>query len=206
MMQAFLEKQVHALSGLGYPASEEGIRIYNQQLAELIQKSSPDVQEEIRMQGRDMWREVLCLSFGLDLESAFTNSAQQGGELSIVEARNIMYKVAQRMQEPELLEKVAKLAASAPSSGSGANDNTYKHSIVQDILVHDVYLGKKNEKDSSLVEECGFGSGERGYVQMQCLMAEHQTDPLVAQYMGTAMVKILESAGIDLENLRPQQQ
>jgi predicted Fe-Mo cluster-binding NifX family protein len=48
------------------------------------------------------------------------------------------------------------------------------------------------------VEECGFESGEKGYVFMQCVMAEHQTDPLIGKYIGSAMMKVLQSAGVDL--------
>lgn len=204
MMQTFLEKQVHAIAGLGYPASEEGIRLYNQQLAELMQSSSPDIQEELRIQGRDMWREVLCLAFGLDLKTDLVKQTDNGDELSIVKARNIMHKVSQKMQEPAILEKVAHLVASVPAATAGNEDVTRKHTIVQEVLVHDVYLGKSDSSQMSLVEECGFAFGEKGYVQMQCLMAEHQMDPLVTQYMGGAMVKLLQAAGIDLAGLQQQ--
>jgi hypothetical protein len=47
------------------------------------------------------------------------------------------------------------------------------------------------------VEDCGFGAGTEGYVWMQMTMAEHQNDPLVAQYIGTAMMQILQVAGLD---------
>ena len=204
MMEAFLGTQVHVLAGLGYPASEQGIAMYNQHLAELMQNSPPDVQENLRIQGRDLWRKVLCLAFNLDMEKDMRN------EISIVDARNIMHKVSQRMQEPDILEKIAKLAATASlsegnidSSTFGANvENTRKHTIVQQVLVHDVYLGPTKESSKSLVEDSGFGKGEKGYVQMQCLMAEHQADPLVAQYMGGAMMRLLQAAGIDLQAMQ----
>lgn len=36
-----------------------------------------------------------------------------------------------------------------------------KHNIVQEVLVNEVYLSGS----PSLVEECGFGEGEEGYVR-----------------------------------------
>jgi hypothetical protein len=69
-----------------------------------------------------------------------------------------------------------------------------KHRIVQDVLVNEVYLGG----EPSLVSEFGFGEGEDAYVYLQCAMAEHQSDPLVAQYVGTAMMKIMTAAGLDM--------
>lgn len=72
-----------------------------------------------------------------------------------------------------------------------------KHHVVQEALVHKVYLGGEAEGVPSLVEDCGFGAGAEGYVRMQMTMAEHQNDPLVAQYIGTAMMQILKVAGLD---------
>lgn len=37
-------------------------------------------------------------------------------------------------------------------------------------------------------------------------MAEHQGDPLITQYVGAAMVKLLQSAGIDMAALQKQAQ
>jgi hypothetical protein len=71
-----------------------------------------------------------------------------------------------------------------------------KHHVVQEALVHKVYLGGA-DGEKSLVEECGFGAGAEGYVRMQMTMTEHQNDPLVAQYIGTAMMGILKVAGLD---------
>lgn len=70
-----------------------------------------------------------------------------------------------------------------------------KHHVVQEALVHKVYLGGDGP-GTSLVEECGFSAGTEGYVRMQMTMAEHQNDPLVAQYIGSAMMQILEVAGL----------
>lgn len=72
-----------------------------------------------------------------------------------------------------------------------------KHGVVQDVLVNEVYLGG----EPSLVSAFGFGEGEKGYVYMQCAMTEHQADPLVAQYVGTAMMKIMTAAGLDMKGM-----
>ena len=77
-------------------------------------------------------------------------------------------------------------------------DVTRRHQIVQEVLVNTVYLGGS----PSLVEECGFGPGEAGYVKLQCVMSEHQADPLIAQYVGSATMKLLEAAGIDLATMQ----
>jgi hypothetical protein len=82
-------------------------------------------------------------------------------------------------------------------------DMARKHTVIQQVMVDDVYLAGG---DMSLVSECGFGTGEDGYVRMQFAMAEHQGDPLITQYVGAAMMKLLESAGIDVSALQQQAQ
>lgn len=67
-----------------------------------------------------------------------------------------------------------------------------KHQVLQNVIVMDVYTGGS----PSIVEECGFGSGEKGYAQMQCVMAEFENDPLIAQYAGAAMMRIWEAGKI----------
>jgi len=191
-MEAFLGTQVHVLAGLGYEATERGIALYNQHLAELMRTAPPDEQEVLRRAGRDSWRRTLCLAFGLE-------DTPEEEEVSIVDARNIMHKVSQRMHEPNVLAKITKLVEDEKS-----DDITKRHTAVQQVLVEDVYLGREHTSSSSLVEECGFGPGEVGYVRMQCAMAEHQNDPLVAQYVGSAMQKVLQAAGIDLSQQSPQ--
>ena len=69
-----------------------------------------------------------------------------------------------------------------------------KHQVIQDVVVNYVYLGGS----PSLVEECGFGSGDKGYATMQYVMSYHENDPLCAQYTGSAMVKIWQAAGLDI--------
>lgn len=74
-----------------------------------------------------------------------------------------------------------------------------KHSIIQDVVVNQVYLGGH----PPLVEELGFGSGAKGYAIMQYVMAYHENDPLCMQYISSSMVKIWQAAGLDLRNANP---
>jgi len=192
MMEAFLGTQVHILAGLGYTPDEQGLALYNQQLLTFVQTASPELQEELRVKGRDTWREVLITAFNLSKDDPLMTT-----EMNIVDARNVMHKVSQRMQEPEILESIAKKCATIVTTDNDQMVMAQKHHIVQEVLVNEVYLGGT----VPLVEDCGFGTGAKGYVRMQCVMAEHQTDPLVAQYIGTAMMKILTSAGLDMSSV-----
>jgi len=191
MMEAFLGTQVHVLAGLGYTTDENGLGLYNQHFASLMQNADPDMQEKLRVSSRDLWRETLTTAFNISMADI------KAKEMSIVDARNTMHKVSQRMIEPVILETISQKSASLVSTANTPNDMAQKHQIVQDILVNMVYLGG----DPSLVEECGFESGEKGYVFMQCIMAEHQNDPLIAQYIGNAMMQVLTSAGLDMTAL-----
>ena len=69
-----------------------------------------------------------------------------------------------------------------------------KHQIIQDIVVNQVYLGGS----PCLVEELGFGSGEKGYAIMQYIMSYHENDPLCTQYTSSAMMRLWQAAGLDL--------
>lgn len=202
MIQIYLQTQCAVIQLLGYPPNEQGITLYTQHLAQAMQLSSPDVQEQLRTVSRDTYRMVLGGAFGIDL----VEEQKLKGEVSIVDARNMMHKVSTRMQESELLQKVS-AACSQPiaqndSPEAQAAELAYKHTQIQQIMVYDVYLSGS----PSLVEECGFGKGEEGYVRMQGALADHQTDPLIAQYVGGAMLKLLEAAGIDVRKLQQQQQ
>lgn len=73
-----------------------------------------------------------------------------------------------------------------------------RHHMVQETMVYDVYLGG----DPNLVSQNGFGDDEKAYVRMQMVMAEHTQDPLVSQYVGTAMMEILQAAGLDAQSLQ----
>lgn len=192
MMEAYLGSQVHVLAGLGYPPNENGLYLYNQQVAMFMQNTDPDTQEKLRIGSRDLWRTVLSTAFDISIEEISQS------EMDIVQAREAMYKVSQKMQSKEILDKVADQCAKLEKTGNSAMDMARKHHIVQDTLVHDVYLGG----NPTLVQELGFEeNGEKGYVLMQCIMAEHQNDPLVAQYVGAGMMKVLVSAGIDMAEI-----
>ena len=109
-----------------------------------------------------------------------------------------MHKVSQKMQDPEILETISKKSALLKTSGDAMMDMAMKHQVIQDTLVNDVYLGGS----PSLVEDCGFEKGEKGYVFMQCVIAEHQSDPLIGQYVGAGMMQIMKAAGIDLSDVQ----
>lgn len=157
-----------------------------------MQNTDPDTQEKLRIGSRDLWRTVLSTAFDISIEEISQS------EMDIVQAREAMYKVSQKMQSKEILDKVADQCAKLEKTGNSAMDMARKHHIVQDTLVHDVYLGG----NPTLVQELGFEeNGEKGYVLMQCIMAEHQNDPLVAQYVGAGMMKVLVSAGIDMAEI-----
>eukprot|EP00804_Cyclotella_cryptica_P027200 CCRYP_017182-RB/>CCRYP_017182-RB protein AED:0.16 eAED:0.15 QI:0/0/0/1/0/0/2/0/192 len=187
MIQIYLQTQCAVIQLLGYTPDEHGISLYTQHLSQAMQLSSPDVQEQLRTTSRDTYRTVLGGAFGMDL----ITEQRTKGELSIVDARNMMHKVSLRMQDDSVLEKVAR-----DSEAGRAMELAYKHTAIQKIMVYDVYLSGS----PCLVEECGFGKGEEGYVKMQGALADHQSDPLISQYVGGAMLKLLESAGIDMKN------
>ena len=231
-MEAYLGVQVHVLAGLGYRPDETGIALYNQQLNAYLHQTNhvtPEIIEQVRTAQRDIWRLVLSTAFGIDLTTIV--------ELPMDEARSIMHRVAQRMQDDDVLDEIAARCATmvVPSKlwtswGGGppftcfpchcrrlafpmfvththlhTDDNpqmefVQRHSIVQETLVHKVYLG------GSLLEECGFTPDEEGYIRLQLTMADHQNDPLVAQYIGTSMMKIVQVAGLADDVATMQQQ
>lgn len=94
-----------------------------------------------------------------------------------------MHKVSTKMQSEDILQIVTRTCASLPKV-EGQLDEAQRHHIVQQVMVNDVYLGG----DPPFIEEFGFGKGERGYVRMQMSMADHQNDPLVAQYIGSGQL------------------
>lgn len=195
MMEAFLGTQVHVLAGLGYAPNEEGMALYNQQLGMLMQTLDPETQENVRVKGRDTWRLVLSTAFNVPLEEI------EAKEMSIVDARNAMHKVSMRMMDPSFLEVVKKKcdAIEAPrEDGMTPAEMQMRHSIVQEAMITHVYLGG----EPTLVSELGFGEGERGYVFLQLVMSEHQSDPLVAQYVSSGMMQVLNAAGLDPATLQ----
>jgi len=115
MVAVYLETQCHVISLLGYAPDERGIALYTQHLSQALSLSSPEIQDKLRVSGRDTYRMVLAGAFDIPtlLSDQLTN-----GEVSVVDARNIMHKVSLRMHDPELLEKVAKRCAGISSAGN----------------------------------------------------------------------------------------
>mmetsp|Transcript_14100 Transcript_14100/g.21180 ORF Transcript_14100/g.21180 Transcript_14100/m.21180 type:complete len:324 (+) Transcript_14100:85-1056(+) len=203
MVATYIETQCHVITLLGYTPDERGIGLYTQHLQQALASASPEVQDMLRIAGRDTYRMVLANAFDLPL----MEEQESKGEMSIVDARNVMHKVSLRMQAPEVLEKVAKICSTSVAMTDSPEaqqiDMARKHTVIQQVMVDDVYLSGGS---SSLVSECGFGEGEDGYVKLQFQLAEHQGDPLISQYVGAAMMKLMESAGIDLAALQQQAQ
>lgn len=202
MIATYLETQCHVIALLGYKPDERGIALYTQHLSSALQLSPPDVQESLRASSRDTYRMVLAGAFGMpDL----LEETKSKGELSVVDARNLMHKVSLRMQDPEVLEEVAKRCSEPVAMNDSREareiELARKHTVVQEVMVSDVYLSE-GEGRISLVSESGFGEGEDGYVRLQSALAEHQGDPLINQYVGAAMMKLIQSAGIDMEVLQ----
>jgi len=185
-MEVFLGAQVHVLIGLGYSADERGLSAYQQQLSVLLQTASPAVQEYHRTASRDLWRYIVRTAF--EVEDIHKE------ERSIQDARDMMFKVSSAIGEPRILEEVARRCA---NEAPGKDDIQKKHNVVQEVLVKDVYL----YGSPTLVSTLGFGEGEEGYVRLQCSLAEHQNDPLIQQYMGTAMSRLLYAAGVDMPGM-----
>lgn len=206
MIHTYLQTQCGVIQLLGYSPDERGIGMYTQHLSQALQNAHPEMQEKLRVVSRDTYRMVLGGAFDVPL----LEEQELKGEMSIVDARNMMHKVSLRMQDAEVLEKVAKACSVSVAMNDSPEaqqiDMARKHTVVQQIMVGDVYLGSNNNNGTSLVEECGFGKGEKGYVRMQSALAEHQSDPLITQYVGSAMIQLLKSAGIDVEAMQRQYQ
>lgn len=197
MMEIYLGAQLHVVASLGYQTDEQGIMMYTQQLAQFVgTKCDPSTQDEFRTKGRETWREMLIISFDLDKDMI---AEKYGNELSIVDARNIVHKVASALIEPDILEEVATRVGQLPPQSNPQVEMGMKHSIIQDVVVNKVYLGG----DTPLTEELGFGSGPKGYALMQYVMAYHESDPLCMQYTSSSMSKIWKAAGLDLEQSNP---
>ncbi|CAB9515141.1 expressed unknown protein [Seminavis robusta] len=191
MMEIYLSTQVFVISGLGYPGDERGLETYTRHLAEFMQhKCDDEERDSYKKVGQETWQELLATAFDLDTDNIQT--------LSIVDARNIMHKVSSKMQEPDVLMKIQKECAKLPHNPDIELELTQKHMVLQTIIVNDVYMGGS----PSLVESCGFGSGEKGYAYLQCVMAEFESDPLIAQYAGAAMARIWEAAGLDMNSIQ----
>lgn len=112
MMQIYLGMQLHTVAGLGYQASEQGIMMYTQQLAQFVGTCEPSVQDQFREVGRTTWRDMLKLAFALEDELA---TGKYDEELGVVDARNASHKVASKMIEPHILEELATKCGQLPS-------------------------------------------------------------------------------------------
>jgi hypothetical protein len=111
MMEIYLTTQVFVISGLGYPGTEKGLEAYTLHLAQFMQSKCDDEDKEMfRKVGNETWRELLAMSFQLDIANLKS--------LSIVDARNIMHKVSSKMQEPAILMKIQKECGKLPESKS----------------------------------------------------------------------------------------
>lgn len=193
MMESFLGTQVHVIAGLGYSVDDRGLALYNQHLSVLMQKAKPSDLDNLRIKGRDIWRDVLTTAFNI------THNDIQQNEREIVDARNVMHKVSQKMIDPSVIDIVVQACLKLnKNDGNEATSMARRHEVVQETLIHSVYL----DEDPTLVSECGFGEGEEAYILMQSVMAEHQNDPLIAQYIGSSMMTLLQAAGIDMEKIQ----
>ncbi len=110
MMEIYLGAQLHILAALGFDANEQGIMTYTQKLSHFVGGCDPTTQEEFRTMGRETWRNMLATAFGLDETTILTS----GQEMSIVDARNTVHKVASKLMEPRILELVAEGCAKLP--------------------------------------------------------------------------------------------
>jgi hypothetical protein len=154
MMEVFLLTQVHVIAAIGYAPDEHGLQAYAHDLATCIQQSDDTMRDLFTEVRRDTWRELVATCFQLDKEDIPT--------LEIVDARNLMHKVASRMIAPEVLLKIQTLASKIENEDVEL-ELAAKHQVLQNIIVNDVYLGGS----PSLVEEFGFGSGPEAYAKVQ---------------------------------------
>lgn len=188
MMEAFFGAQVHVLAGLGFAQNEQGLQQYNAALGRAMQRCGPEEQEELRIMSRDLWRKTLRTAFALE-----DDKDSKGERLDVAKARQMMYTLSTRMTNQDFLSKVSERASKLPTTQDSI---PLRHTMLQELLISEVYMNAHGPSGESVVESFGFGKGEAGYVEMQCALAEHQNDPLIAQYVGSAMVKVMESGGI----------
>lgn len=112
MMEIYLGAQLHVIAALGYEPNEHGIMLYTQHLAQFItNKCEPSKQDTFRAVGRDTWRHMLVTAFDLDIAMI---KEKYGEEMSIVDARNTVHKVASKLIEPRILDMVATKVAQIP--------------------------------------------------------------------------------------------
>ena len=204
MMEIFMSTQVHVIAGMGYSADEEGLQAFAEALQACLDGVDEDMKELLAELRRDTWHEVVAATFDLNLDDV--------KPLTIVDARNIMHKVSTRMIEPSvLLDIQTKVSKIAPIENAGVTAQeqqeaealqlVQKHHVLQDIIVNTVYLAPDKKTGVSLIQECGYPGGPKGYAMLQCAMTEFEADPLIAQYVSAAMMRIYEAANIDVSSL-----
>ena len=188
MMEIYLMAQAHVIAGLGYTPNESGLSAYANQLRVCIQGTDETMRKLFDEVRRETWREVVGVTFQLD--------PAEIPALTIEEARKVMHKVSTKMVDPDVLLKIQKETAKVPGNESQVVMQE-KHKILQDVMFNDVYLSG----DPSLVEETGFGAGAQGYAKLQCALTDHEGDPLLAEYATSSMMRLLEAAGIDVNEI-----
>lgn len=188
MMEIYLQTQAHVIAGLGYQPNDEGLQTYAFHLQACINKTDMTMRELFMDIRRETWREIVATTFQID--------PSEIPSLNIEEARSLMHKISSKMIDPDTLLVIQHKTAKIQNEDK-QREIADKHAAMQEVIVHYVYLGGS----PSLVEEGGFGSGAEGYAKLQCAMTDHEGDPLMTQYSASAMVKLLDAAGIDWNEL-----
>lgn len=224
MIEIYLATQLHVLAGMGYASNEgtgisaanlqeHGLTKYAHDLASLLAETDEATRDAIVATRRESWRELVATAFGFDAEKDIPT-------LNVMEARELMHAVSSRMVEPDLLlmiqSQTAKVSGKFLSSNialmSRVKSDLFlesdsdpevelqkKHHILQEVIVNQVYLGvgEDGKKVKSITEQFGFGTGPEAYAKLQCAMSDHEGDPLIGQYAGSAMAKLFAAAGLD---------
>lgn len=188
MMEIYLQTQAHVIAGLGYKPNEEGLQMYAMHLQVFISKTDVTMRELFMDVRRETWHDIVATTFQLDSSDIPI--------LSIVDARNVMHKVTSKMIEPDTLLAIQHRTAKIQNE-SKEIEMADRHAALQEVLIDRVYMSG----NPSLLEEEGFGTGVEGYAKMQCALTDHEGDPLITQYSSSALVKILDAAGIDFNDM-----
>jgi len=103
MMQIFLMTQVHVIAAMGYSPDEQGLGQYAHDLASCLAQVDPELRETFAEMRKDTWRELVATCFQLE--------PQDIPSLTIVDARNLMHKIASKMMEPDVLMRIQREAS-----------------------------------------------------------------------------------------------
>jgi hypothetical protein len=199
MMQIFLSTQLHVLTGMGYPASDEGLAKYSVDLMNCIQTTTDETMQELLNDSRrETWRDIVSIAFNVTHDEIPT--------ISIVEARSIMHQITTKMCHDDTITAIFTRASSIVNENKEI-EMAQRHHVLQDIIVNYVYLGGV----PSIVQQVGFADlnatqaeCEAGYAKLQCALTDYEGDPLIGQYVSAAMIKMWSAAGLDLENIETQ--